>query len=209
MKSSQSTANAPVPVSLRAPDRLEGRHLIGKVKEPHGLKGDLYVLLFAKTADWLESQPRSLFLCAPEGLRSTLRWLELEVQELKPHKEGLILRSHQVQGRDQSEALKGHFVYLPEDLLVAPSGERPFLSELLHIRVKVEGHPGEGLVEGFSSNGAQDLLQIRWSDGGLLEVPFVEAYVGKMDLEDRELLLTLPPGFFELFESQPQPVKAR
>ncbi len=197
-------------VSERAPESLDKKVLVGKVREAHGLKGDLYLLLFAGRADWLESSPQSLFFLSPEELArgqslgvsadSQVSWLEVPVEQLSPHKQGLILKSSELSNRTAAEALKGCLVYLPEELLVAGTGEPPFLHELLEVEVRIQGCLGSGRVRSFSSNGAQDLLCIEWSDGRGIEVPFVQAYVEEMDLTQKKIVLNLPDGFFELAE---------
>jgi 16S rRNA processing protein RimM len=54
-----------------------------------------------------------------------------------------------------------------------------------------------GKIVGFSTNNAQDLLQV--SDGKIsFYVPFIEAFVKKIDYKTRQIYLDLPEGLIEV-----------
>jgi 16S rRNA processing protein RimM len=86
--------------------------LVGKIKEAHGLKGELYVLVFSGDVSWLgklndfaistdETAPKQIYKC----------------EKSKPFKNGFILKAVEVTDRNQSEKLKGQLFFVPDDLL--------------------------------------------------------------------------------------------
>lgn len=169
-------------------------HLVGKVKEAHGIRGELYLLLFAKRADWLEQLEKiHLEKEEPHG-ESDQR--TLSIQKLRAHKSGLILKSPDLNDRNEAETLKGYLFYIPAELLVAPSGERPYLIELLGFRITDPEKNFLGEVSGFSSNGAQDLLVVKTAQGDF-EVPYVDAFIRAVDYENQVLEMDLPEGLLE------------
>lgn len=157
---------------------------VGKVKEAHGLKGELYVLLFTPERDWLEEVER-FFL----GANGT----EYLCERVKPHKQGLILKLEGVADRTAAEALKGASVSVEDDLFVSEPGEQIYLSEILHFELCDPEGKNRGRICGFSSNGVQDLLKVE-TEKGVFEVPFVDAFLQEIDFEAKKVLMDLPVG---------------
>lgn len=170
--------------SSSSPDRA--RLKVGWVKDAHGLKGELYVQLLAKKADWLTSF-KEFWL--EDKLGKVTRYT---VERAQPHRDGLIVKPHETSDRNQTELLKGHVFHIPEDYLHAREGENIFLHEIAGFTVW-NGDKEIGKIEGFSTNGAQDLLNVR-SDTKEFYVPFVTAFIREIDRDGRRIIMDLPPG---------------
>lgn len=164
---------------------------IGKVKEAHGLKGELYVLLFTKESPWLGRLREFALAAGDEG--------PFEVHErerAKAFKDGLILKAPGVTDRTAAESKKGLLFYLPSDLFVSAPGEEIYLREIEGFEVRNEGE-SVGPIRGFSSNGPQDLLLVE-REGRTIEIPFVEAFLDRIDFEGRIVWMRLPEGLWDL-----------
>ena len=108
------------------------------------------------------------------------------------------MRFEGINNRSAAEVLVG------QELLVS-ADDRPELAEgefhLLDLvgmeaRLTADG-PGIGTVSDLISGG-NDLLEVVTTNGRKLLIPFVEAIVPEVHLEDGWLLLTPPPGLLEL-----------
>lgn len=165
---------------------------IGKVKEPHGLKGDLYVLVFSKDTTWLPKL-KNLKLKSPAGEE-----LVGEVQSKKPYKDGFLVKLKEVSDRNHSEKVKGFEVWISEDLLVSQKGETIYLNEILGFEVFLIDHC-VGSVESISSNGPQDILVIR-NEEHVFEVPFVQPFILNLDFEQKRIVMDFPEGLMNLDE---------
>lgn len=173
---------------------------VGRVKDAHGLKGELYITLFAGEAAWLSQLKEIRLVAEPSAAKEEGEAdetgeavLVYPVKSARLHKNGLIVLSPGIQGRTAAEGLKGRFLEIPADFLVSEKGEALYLHEVRGFKVFTK-HKGEvGIIEGFSSNGVQDLLVVH-TEKGEFEVPFVEAFVEKIDFESREMHLDLPEG---------------
>lgn len=161
---------------------------VGKVKDAHGLKGELFILLFSKEAAWLK-RLKELTLIASEGAEQK----QYKVKSARLHKNGLIVLSSDVHGRNAAEDLRGHLLQIPEEYLVSQKGEALFLAEIEGFTVHTKEQGELGPVEGFSYNGAQDLLVVRTKTGEF-EIPFVDAFVEKIDYNARAIFMNLPFG---------------
>lgn len=165
-------------------------HVVGRVRDAHGIKGELFVALKAGQADWLES-------LEVLGIGQDGQFVERTVVAARPHKNGLIVRLEGMVDRNQAEAVRGQIVAIPEEYLVADDGEALFLKQIEGIVVTDERLGVLGPVVAFSSNNFQDLLVVE-TRKGRFEIPFVEELILEFDLEARKLLMDLPEGLVEV-----------
>lgn len=163
---------------------------IGKVMQAHGLKGDLSVVLFSKEASWLDDVEEFALAAQDEGPFEVLK-----LQSAREFRDGLIIKADGIVDRTAAEKKKGLLFYLPEDLLVSSRGEEIFLREIAGFTVRTATEE-VGVIENFSSNGPQDLLVVRRGDK-LVEIPFIEAFLEKIDFESKTVLMNLPEGLWE------------
>jgi 16S rRNA processing protein RimM len=163
---------------------------VGKIKDAHGVKGELFVLLFAGEAAWLD-QLKTLRLVESERLDAPVK--ELELRAAKLHKNGFIAKTADLKTRNEAECLRGWLVEVPAEFFVSAKGEAIYLREIQGFQVFTKEKGSIGTIEGFGTNGAQDILLIKTSWGDF-EVPFVETYVVKLDFAGQEIHLNLPEG---------------
>lgn len=167
------------------------RH-VGKIREAHGLKGDLYVLIFSRELAWRKQMKTFL-------LRKKGSMIPCEVELSKPHKLGMIVKVKGVESRNDSEALVGFDFLIPEQLLISRPGERIYLNEIMNFKVKTPQQTDIGQILGFSSNGPQDLLVVQLvGSEKKVEIPLVDAFLKKIDFSHKYLLMDLPEGLIEV-----------
>ncbi len=168
---------------------------VGKVKDAHGIKGELFVTLFAGEAAWLP-QLKELKLVKEDD---SLAPRTFQIKSVRMHKNGLIAKTIDIADRNEAETLKGWLMEIPSELLVSEKGEEIFLREIRGFKV-VTKHKGEvGTVEAFGTNTVQDLLVVRTAHGDF-EIPFVEAFVERLDFENKVIYLDIPEGLLGEFD---------
>lgn len=175
---------------------------IGKIKEAHGIKGDVYVLVFSKDVSWLPKLKKI-------GLKNvkTEEKKSCEVLRGKPFKDGVILALSAWKDRNGAEAHEGFEVYIPEDLLVSQKGETIFLNEILNFEL-YDGENLLGPIQGFSTNGVQDILLVEKSGyKNKIEVPFVDAFLKRIDFENKSVYMELPEGLVDVNESTSEKIE--
>lgn len=174
------------------------QRLIGKIKDAHGLRGELYVLVFSGDISWLDDIEQIALSSETQKLTLT----SLTIVSTKPYKDGFILKSKEISDRTQAESIRGALVSIDEDYLVAEEGETIYLSEIESFEVFVDDKC-IGKIVGFSSNGAQDILEVEPSEinegsSKVYEIPFVDAFVKEIDHDAQKIYLTLPEGLLEI-----------
>lgn len=183
--------------------------LVGKVKDAHGLRGELYVLIFSGDTSWLGSLKKFGLGPLPHhqpgrgaaaGVTPSLPESELRIFPLaraKNHRDGLVVKAEGIEDRNASEALKGRGFYIDEELLVSSEGEGIYLGEILEFLLVDPAGRELGRVVAFSSNGPQDLLVVD-TGRGRVDVPFVEAFLRGIDFEAKRVVMDLPAGLLEM-----------
>jgi 16S rRNA processing protein RimM len=158
---------------------------VGKVLDAHGIRGDIYCIVFSGDASWVSE-------LATIRLGSEV----FKINRIKEFKKGFIASLEGFTDRNRAESYKGKEVWVDEDLFVSEDGDALFLKEILGFEVndKLLGRVGE--ITGFSSNGIQDLLVIN----NKIEIPFVKEFVLTMDFENKIIQTELPAGLLEINE---------
>jgi len=166
---------------------------VGKVRDAHGLKGELFVVLFAKRADWID-QFQHFDLVRKELIEGKLEEVRhrFHVKRVKTHKQGLIVNPVEIQDRTAAESFQGAIFEIPTELLVSKEGETIYLREIEGFTV-FNGEQEVGPVVGFLSNGPQDLLKVSSATGEAL-IPLVSEFVQQLDFKNKRLLMNLPEG---------------
>lgn len=166
--------------------------LVGKVREAHGLKGDLYIVIFSGDISWAKRM-KSFGLKAKDAEETQT----FTVERTKPFKKGIIVKASEIKDRTDAESLEHLEFFVDEDLFVSKPGETIFLSEIKNFKLKNPEQTVLGEIVGFSSNGAQDLLVVE-ADGKKVEVPFVDEFIKKIDFKHQAVVMDLPDGLFDI-----------
>lgn len=186
---------------------------VGRVRDAHGLKGEIAISVFAGQVDWLDSWLKKGELTLQNSASGLQKTFQLTAAKEHRTVKGLHLNCKlaEVTDRTAAEALKGYRFILDKGLLAAETGEQPYLTELLTMQVlqkTSDGFEPVGCVSGFSHNGAQDLLQVslvpellkkhQLQEPMEVEIPLVEPLVSTIDFEKKQILTDLPEGLIEV-----------
>lgn len=180
---------APTP---EAPAALSGWLEIGKIVGPQGLKGEVKVYLESDFPERLE-QPGQRWILRPGGSPQAI---ELLRGRYLGRKRLYVVQFAEVVSRDQSEALRGC-------LLLVPEGDRPLLAEgEFHIvdliGLEVFNQDTQKIVGCVISvvPAGNDLLEVKSNqpDQATFLIPLVREVVPVVDLQNRRVEITPPKG---------------
>ncbi len=160
---------------------------VGKIKDAHSLKGEVYVLVFSKDISWADHLESAQ---VGEKIFPVQRW--------KPYKDGLLVKFEGVNDRTQAEAIKGQIFSISEELLESDEGDTIYLSEIQDFHIVDANGEELGQITGFSSNIAQDLLVVTKKSGGQAEIPFVDEFIVEIDFDAKKIEMDLPEGIWDL-----------
>ena len=181
---------------------------VGKVRDAHGMGGEIFLISFSKDISWLEKLKSMTF----EGMSPNEKGKHhksrqtYQIKAYKPHKAGALVRLETVTDRTAAEALIGFIAEVPFSALTSEKGEAIFLSEIEGFTV-FDGDTEVGTITAFSTNGAQDLLLVNTKDR-MVEIPLVPAFVSEIAWADRKLVMKLPAGLLDAETQAGSQVKA-
>ena len=176
---------------------------VGRIVAAQGLQGELRV---NPLSDFPErfTQPGPRWLRRVVGPQGEPQAVTLVHGRQLPGKALFVIRLEGIASRTAAEALVG------QELLV-PASERPKLApgeihllDLVGLEVRLQDGSAIGTVKDLIHAG-NDLLEVELSASGkTLWIPFVDAIVPQVELEQGWIGLTPPPGLLELADSSPQ-----
>jgi 16S rRNA processing protein RimM len=132
---------------------------------------------------------------------------EVMVEDLWPHKSFLVLKFQGIDTISDAEPLIGAELQLPRGERAELEPGWTYLSDLIGCTV-FDGQREIGEIEDVQFGaGEAPLLVVRGKDLEVklpYEIPFAEAFLGRLDLEQRQIRMKLPEGLLEVNESSSQ-----
>jgi 16S rRNA processing protein RimM len=123
---------------------------------------------------------------------------ELEVKELWPHKGMLVLKFAGVDSISDAEVLVGSELQVPRSERSKLQTGWNYVSDLVGCTVLDQGKDIGRIEDVQFGAGEAPLLIVRDAKARLLEVPFAEAYLDRVDVQQKQVHMTLPEGLLEV-----------
>ena len=157
---------------------------IGKIGKAHGLKGAFY--LGGRTSLWTEDASLLSVGSNPDkGVHS-------ELANRQVNKGRVIITLASFSDRTSLEAFQGQDLWC-----LKQEPEQGFdYDGLVGFEVKASCGSSLGKVNEFYNHGASDTIEIINSQDAVLELPFIEAYVKKIDYKASSILLSMGADAF-------------
>jgi 16S rRNA processing protein RimM len=159
-----------------------------------GRRGEVAVEVYSHVPDRFVAGMKLLALPREpgEGRR------ELEVEELWPHKGLLVLKFADVDSISEAETLVGCELQVPRSQRSELQAGWNYVSDLVGSAVFDRDREIGRIEDVQFGAGEAPLLMVRDAAARLLEVPFAEAYLDGVDLEQKQVRMKLPEGLLEV-----------
>lgn len=164
---------------------------VARIGKPHGIRGEV-------TVQVLTDAPEDRF--APGAVLTVEPAAKgpLTVLSARWNKDILLLGFEEIVDRNGAEEIRGAKLFIDTEEAEEDDGaEGWYEHELVGLKAKV-GSDVVGTVTALRTLTVQDLLIVEDTKGQEILVPFVEAIVPEVNTEEGYVLLTPPPGLFEL-----------
>jgi 16S rRNA processing protein RimM len=167
---------------------------VGRIVGAWGVKGGIKVKPFASDPQALFSSKR-WFIQPPEVPRparpgATPPWPGLlRVATAREQGDGVVATIHDLSDRDAAQALKGARVFVSRASFPTPGDDEFYWVDLIGLDVQDGQGSGLGAVVGLIETGPHCVLRVRPAQADAPEclIPFVAAYVQKVDLAARRI----------------------
>jgi 16S rRNA processing protein RimM len=174
--------------------------LLARIVRPQGRSGEVLAEIFTDFPERF-AERQGLYLRPPTGApTAAMRQAKVEAQWL--HKGRVVLKFSHVASIADAENLRGFEVVIPREERIPLEGDAVYVSDLLGVRViDVSGGCAEdaGEITDVEPEGAGPaMLVIRNQAGEELLIPFVRAYLRRVDIEGKRLEMELPMGLLAM-----------
>ena len=170
---------------------------VGRIADAWGIKGWFKVLPHSASPEALFSSKRWYLQPSERGAKTFNGTILLSIKEAKEHSDSLVAAAHEVAGRSEAERLKGARVFVSRSSFPAAGIDEYYWVDLIGLPVVNREGVALGEVKDLLSTGPQTVLVLEYpkDDGGEpgrageRMIPFVSAYVDKVDVPGRRILV--------------------
>lgn len=171
--------------------------VVGHLNKVHGIKGELYVWPLTDHPSTTYREGVSFRVSDPEGERPSDRFPSLEVEGVRPYKQGFLVKFRGLDDRTEAERFRGRYLMRPLDEVEELGEDEIFYHQLLQMRVEAPDGRDLGVIrEVYEDIGAADLLEIQ-GPRGRFHIPLVDSMIREVDVEGRRLVLDPPEGLLD------------
>lgn len=166
---------------------------LGYIVKPHGLKGELQVLL---DVDYPEEYGtlESVFVLKGQQL------IPFFIDSISLNGEKAIIGFEDIESLDAALPLKGCELYLPLNTLPELEGDGFYFHELTDFRLVDDVTRQEiGRIENVIDANNQTLLSVIHQSGKEILIPLSDELVNKLDREGEKLYMSLPEGLIDIY----------
>lgn len=154
---------------------MEDRLQVGIISSTHGVKGEVKV--FPTTDDNNRFKKLGAVL-----LDTGVEILSLEVESVKFFKQFVILKFKGIDDINDIEKYRGKGLFVTRENAVKCKKDEYFIADLIGIKVRDEEGNELGILQDVIETGANDVYQIKMTDGRELLLPAIRQCVLEVDI---------------------------
>jgi 16S rRNA processing protein RimM len=171
---------------------------VGRIADAWGVKGWFRVLPHSADPQALFSSKRWYLQPSERGAKTFSGTVLLRVREAKDHSDSVVARADGVDDRAAAETLKGARVFVPRSSFPTAAADEFYWVDLMGLDVVNREGVHLGRVHDLIATGPQTVLVLEYeAEGKQLErmLPFVDAYVDRVDLQARRIEVDWQPDY--------------
>jgi 16S rRNA processing protein RimM len=180
--------------TIRDPETSTEFITLARVVKTQGRRGEVASETYSDVPRRFSAGMKLLAL--PRGPDADRR--ELEVEDLWPHKGLLVLKFAGVDSITEAEALVGCELQVPRSQRSELQAGWNYLSDLVGCAVLDHGSEIGRIEDVQFGAGEAPLLIVRDAAAKLVEIPFAEAYLDSVDVQQKRVRMKLPEGLLEV-----------
>jgi len=171
---------------------------LARVVKTQGRRGEVAAQVHSDVPERFAAGMKLFALPKAQELNAENTRRELEVEDLWPHKDLLVLKFRGVDSISDAEALVGAELQVPiaERAVLEPGWN--YVSDLVGCLVLDRSREIGRIEDVQFGAGEAPLLIIANAAGEKFEVPFAEAYLEGIDVKRRQVRVNLPEGLLEI-----------
>ena len=176
-----------LPVGLPPPadEPRAGFTGVGRVLRPHGLRGELRVMVFNPAAPNLQA-----------GRTNSMSGQKHRVQRARHDRDAWIIQLSGVVDRNAAETLRGQLLEAPDNDVLRDDADSFFVHELIGLKVVTDAGRELGTLTEVIFTGANDVYVVK-GEGREYLIPAIAQVVSRIDLPVSVMTITPMPGLLD------------
>jgi 16S rRNA processing protein RimM len=172
----------------------DAHHLVvGRLRKPHGLKGDLTLFPITGDPGTVFAPGRSVWLAGVDGERVAG---PLTIERSRSYHREWLIKFAGAERREDIDPWRGLFVTAPIDALAPPQDDEVYLHELDGFAVRLPDETPLGLVSAVYELPSGVMIEVQGPRREFL-LPYKKEFVQAVDRAGRRLTVTPPDGLIE------------
>ncbi|MEE4241961.1 MAG: ribosome maturation factor RimM [Desulfopila sp.] len=164
--------------------------LVGEIRKPHGLRGEVKVSAYSGDSGTLLNYSRVVLVDKRKNVSPALT-----IEKARIQGKGAILKLETVNDRERAEALYGFGILIDKSDLPLLDADEYYWHHLYNRPVCTQSGEDLGTVASIFSNGAQDIMVVKNGKREFL-IPLIDAIV--IDDTEERIIVSPPPGLLEI-----------
>jgi 16S rRNA processing protein RimM len=172
---------------------MPGHVVVGRLRKPHGLKGDVTLFPLTDTPETVFTPGREVWLVNLEG--DTVAG-PLTVERSRSYHREWLVKFIGVDDRDALDPYRGQFLGVPQESLAPLAEGEVYLHELDGFSVRLEDNTPLGLVSAVYELPSGLMIEVQGPKREFL-LPYKKEFVQQVDRPGRRLVVSLPEGLLD------------
>lgn len=160
---------------------------VGQIVNTFGVKGLVKVKPFTDDVERFE-ELKKVYICKKEKLE------EVEIEEVKYHKDMVLLKLKGIENMNEAEMLKGLYLKIDRKNAKKLPKDTYFIADLLGLDVYSDENEYLGKVDDIFPTGANDVYVVKDGNGKQLLLPGISDVIKEIDLEKEKIIVHLLKG---------------
>ncbi len=172
---------------------MEELFQVGSITQTHGIKGEVKVFPLTDDISRFKNMKHLLLDCGKDGYK------ELEVENVRPQKNLVILKFKGIDNINDIEKYKGQGLYVTKENRVELKKDEYFIADLMGCEVYTDDDPDNkfGEISDVLETGANDVYDIESVSGEHVLVPAIKDCILNVDVDSRRVDIHLLKGLMD------------
>ncbi len=189
---------ATTPLTLEPAELPADAVEVGRIADAWGVKGWFKVLPHSSNPEALFSSKRWYLQPSERGAKTFNGTVLLPIRQAKDHSDSVVAWAQGIDDRNGAEALRGARIFVPRSSFPSTSDDEYYWVDLIGLSVFNREGMALGQVRELMSTGPQTVLVLAYEQGGKAQermIPFVSAFVDKVDLAEKRITVDWQPDY--------------
>lgn len=172
---------------------MEELFQVGSITQTHGIRGEVKVFPLTDDISRFKNMKNLLLDGGKEG------YISLEVENVRPQKNLVILKFKGIDNINDIEKYKGHGLFVTKENRVKLKKDEYFIADLIGCEVYTDENPDDkfGTISDVMETGANDVYEIELEAGGTVLLPAIKECILGVDVDARRVDIHLLKGLMD------------